>query len=55
VRAQAPDAQGPWASCSGGTRGERRDARALVPDRWGHGKAEPVGQRHGASAGADTL
>jgi hypothetical protein len=46
--------QGPWASGSGGTRCERRDARALVPDGWGHDKAGPIGQRHGASAGANT-
>jgi hypothetical protein len=32
-------------------RGERRDARALAPNRWGHGKVGPADQRRGASAG----
>lgn len=40
----------------GGAGGERRDARALVPDGWGHGKARPASQQHEASGGmnADT-
>jgi hypothetical protein len=53
ARARAPDAQGPWASSSGEAGGKRRDANALVPDGWGHGKAGLAGERHGASAGAE--
>jgi hypothetical protein len=31
---------------------ERWDTLARVLDGWGHGKAGPAGQRHGASKGA---
>jgi hypothetical protein len=51
VSARAPDVRGPWANDSGGQGGERRDTRALAPGGWGHDKAGPTGQRHGANTG----
>jgi hypothetical protein len=48
-----PDKRGPRASGSGGAGGERRSARALAPEGWGHGKAGLEGQWHGASTGID--
>jgi hypothetical protein len=31
---------------------EQQDTKARVPNEWGHDRARPVGQRHGASTSA---
>jgi hypothetical protein len=53
TRARVPDT---WtrSSDSGGQGVSEWDARALAPNRWGHGKARPAGQQRGAGTDADT-
>jgi hypothetical protein len=52
ARAQVPYTRVPRASGLGGAGGERRNARTLLPNEWGHDKDGPAGQWRRASAGA---